>query len=1176
MRKFTPMLALLLMAALPTMAERVKPETARKVASTFLNSNGAKAEVQLTDLSRAAGFANLYIFTTEPTGFVVMAADDRVQPILGYSFTSSFGATDMPDNLRSWLQSYNDQIQHAIDNQTRATAQTKRQWQQLAEGNTRAATATPVVAPLLQTKWGQDYPFNDQCPVGTVSGCVATAMAQIMKYWEWPVSGTGTHTNENNASQTVDFSAATYDYDNMANLYYSYYDENGTPHQLGDNPTQAQIDAVATLMYHCGVAVDMEYGSGSYADTYYIGNRLQTYFNFSNISTDYPTHYEGNNGEGSWTTLLKTELNANRPMIYYGGYSWDGGRHVFVCDGYDSDDKFHFNWGWNGHYDGYFSLGNLDTGANSEAGSGNGNYTNGQNAFYGIQPDATLPNTPQNFAATAEGQTVTISWDAVSDATSYKLYRDGVAIATLTTETTYTDENVAYGEHIYSVRSVATNGSRSLAANAKVEIEYHGPVVPVASGPVVTDLQADIEGQNVTLSWTALTPGEDVVLKYGDGENTSYNRFTYWGQRFPASSDLAGKAVSKISTRIGTAGSYEVMICKGMGNRVTQTIYTQSFTIEYHNREKWVDIVFEEPVPVDYTTDLWIVIHSESAGDVYYSAYTGEGSGNAALYASSLDSDFQQKKVYVIPGVGFGEFPVSFLIRTTLTEGTYSYNVYKDDEKIASNLTETTYNATLETNSANVFTVTTNYLGGESSASNSVGRALGNATIGNVKLAGNGVLTIAEGSTLTVSGFLTNDNPDNLVIEDGGQLFHSIEGVKATVKKNITAYSTANGVNDGWHLIGYSFAENGTVADMATLTANEYDLYYYDEPTKKWKNQKHTANNFTELTAAKGYLYANSGPVSLGLKGTLNAGNATVTIDNLSCTAAGALKGFNLVGNPFAHNVVAFTGNNVASEVYRMNETKDNLMVSTINEGNPLKPGEGFFVKATANGASITFNGGAKGSERSLSQSKGRINLELRENGMLIDRLIVKQDGEPLEKLSLKENSTKLFALRDNQEMAVAVIEGNEQPINFKAAKNGEYTLSFLLDGVKLDYLHLVDNMTGANVDLLQTNEYTFTAKTTDYASRFRLVFSTICEDANSDNEAFAYINNGNIIITTDAHGAADTFDVSLQVIDMMGRVIVSVGGHTRCVPTTGMPAGMYVLRLIDGNSVKTQKMIID
>ena len=1159
MRKLTFVSAIFLMMVLPAMAERVNPETARKVASTFLNSNGAKAEVQLADLSRTAGFANLYIFTSEPAGFVVMAADDRVQPILGYSFNSSFGATNMPDNLRSWLQGYNNQIQHAIENQIPAIAQTERQWKELAEGNTRAATATPVVAPLLQTKWGQEYPFNDQCPQGAVSGCVATAMAQIMKYWEWPASGTGTHTNTNNLSQTVDFSAATYNYDNMVNLYYSYYDDNGTHHQLS-NPTQAQIDAVATLMYHCGVAVDMEYGSVSLADTYYIGNRLQTYFNFSNISNDYPIHYENNNGEGSWATLLKTELDAARPMIYYGGYSWLGGIHVFVCDGYDSDDKFHFNWGWNGHYDGYFSLGNLNTGANGEAGSGNGDYTVGQNAFYGIRPNATLPNIPENFAATAEGQTVAISWDAVSGAASYKLYRDGVAIATLTTETNYTDENVAYGEHIYAVRSVASDGSRSLAANSKVEIENFGPVVPVASGPIVTDLQADIEGQNVTLSWTALTPGEDVVLKYGETSNGSAN-VTYWGQRFPASSDLAGKAVSKISTRIGKEGDYEVMVCKGMGNRVTQTIYTQSFTIEYNDREKWVEVVFEAPVPVDYTADLWIVIHSPANNSgVYWDVYTGEGSANAALYADNLNGEFQQGTKWMPGGVGY--VPASFLIRTTLTEGTYSYNVYKDDVKIAQDLTGTTYGATLEANKPNVFTVTTNYYGGESSASNSVGHALGEATIGTVVLSGNDILTIADGCTLTVSGTLTNDNPNNLVIEDGGQLFHSNGGVKATVKKEVAAY-TPNG-NDGWHLLGYSFTENGMVADMANLFQNDYDLYYYDEPTHYWKNQKFAANGFTELEPARGYLYANSADVSLGLKGTLRPATEMVSLPLDYTSTAGQLKGFNLVGNPFAHNVTAFAGSNVTSVVYRMNETHDDLMVSTINEQDPLKPGEGFFVKATAGNASIAFN--ARGTESAAMPS---LHLNLLRDGHIIDRLVVKHDGDLLEKLVLRENGTKIYAVKGQDDLAVVNAAGQaELPINFKAGQDGTYSISIESNSLDVDYLHLIDNLTGVEIDLLQNPNYNFSAKTDDYASRFRMVFAANSEDGTSTgSENFAFVCNGNIVV--------NGFGI-LQVIDMMGRVIVSREGDVSGnVSTKGMTAGVYVLRLINGENVKTQKIMI-
>lgn len=436
-----------------------------------------------------------------------------------------------------------------------------------------------------------------------------------------------------------------------------------------------------------------------------------------------------------------------------------------------------------------------------------------------------------------------------------------------------------------------------------------------------------------------------------------------------------------------------------------------------------------------------------------------------------------------------------------------------------------------------------------------------NATIPANYVANAGEVSLNTGATLTLA--------------DGGQLYHNNAGVKATVQKTIEAY-TPN-TKDGWHLIGHSFADNGAIAEMDNLLANDYDLYYYDEPTHYWKNHKNTANNFTELEAAKGYLYANSQAQTIGLKGTLETANATVNVP-LSYTEGINLAGFNLVGNPFAHNVTTYTGTNVADGCYVMNETKDDLTVSEISAANPLKPGEGFFVKATAENASITFNSGAKGE----TAKTGRINLELRENGKLIDRLIVKRGGEPLEKLTLRENSTKLYATEDAQDYAVVVAEGNEQDVNFKPEKDGTYTLNVNVENMDLDYLHLIDNLTGADIDLLHpeaviagkdpqshTPMYTFTAKTTDYANRFRLVFSA-SGDADGDNvdAPFAYISNGNIVITADARGA------SLQVIDMMGRVVCSTD-VARNVSTYGMAKGVYVLRLINGSDVKTQKIVM-
>ena len=158
------------MALLPMMAfaEHVEATRAQKAAQTFLNNNGVKS-AQLTDVAPAAGFSNLYIFNANP-GFVVMAADDCAKPILGYSFTDSFSDVDMPDNMRWWLQQYDDEIQQAIDGKAVATPEITQQWNDLAVGKPGTAKANNVVAPLIATQWNQGSPYNMYCPSGTVTG----------------------------------------------------------------------------------------------------------------------------------------------------------------------------------------------------------------------------------------------------------------------------------------------------------------------------------------------------------------------------------------------------------------------------------------------------------------------------------------------------------------------------------------------------------------------------------------------------------------------------------------------------------------------------------------------------------------------------------------------------------------------------------------------------------------------------------------------------------------------------------------------------------------------------------------------------------------------------------------------------------------------------------------------
>ena len=223
---------------------------------------------------------------------------------------------------------------------------------------------------------------------------------------------------------------------------------------------------------------------------------------------------------------------------------------------------------------------------------------------------------------------------------------------------------------------------------------------------------------------------------------------------------------------------------------------------------------------------------------------------------------------------------------------------------------------------------------------------------------------------------------------------------------------------------------------------------------------------------------------------------------------------------------------------------------------------DGFFVKATDANASITFNA----SKRGETYHESSLYVELLENNKTIDRLIVKgNEQKPLEKFSLNQRRSKIFATRDQQEMTIVSREGDTQPVNFKAEHNGTFSLKVNTENMDVDYLHLIDNKTGNDVDLLQTPSYTFSAKTTDYASRFRLVF-----DANGNNasgtEIFAFIHNGEIVINGKG---------TVQVVDVMGRILVSHRDGACTVSTDDMTPGVYVLRLINGDSVKTQKIVI-
>ncbi|MBQ8736905.1 MAG: C10 family peptidase [Bacteroidaceae bacterium] len=315
-----------------------------------------------------------YIFNvSENRGFVVIAADTRFKDILGYSTSGNIADEDIPESLNYWLSFLAGEI-----NSAKAYFDANGITQKRYSG-TDSKVLQNDIAPLIKTNWNQSYPYNLMCPElpdgKGVTGCVATGMAQVMKFHEYPVSGIGSHTNRYHSSCSADFASTVYDWANMTNSY-------------DGMSSEAEKKAVATLMYHCGVATDMQYQNSSSSATpnIFAGLALVNYFGYN------PNLYSESRNQmslGAWKDLLLSELNANRPVMY-SGFSDENSNvgHFFICDGYEAaSGKFHFNWGWGGAYDGYYEITALEPGTGG-IGAGAGSYNSYQNVIVGVQPEA--------------------------------------------------------------------------------------------------------------------------------------------------------------------------------------------------------------------------------------------------------------------------------------------------------------------------------------------------------------------------------------------------------------------------------------------------------------------------------------------------------------------------------------------------------------------------------------------------------------------------------------------------------------------------------------------------------------------------------------------------------------------------------------------------------------------
>lgn len=372
MKRALFILAITMATVFNLQAGKVNENSARQVADNFFKARPSRMMPQagqsVTRLAYTADKEQFYVFDRGAHGgFVVVAGDDRLPQVLGYGDVDEFSVANIPPSMKYWMDEMSRQIEYLQSHDNIPAHQPKQ--------------SAAAVEPLVTTQWNQSAPYNNYCPtygdgIRSVTGCVATAMAQVMNYHKWPVVGRGSHSYTCNVNETTptdlsaDFSQSVYRWDLMLDSY----DSGSTPESC---------DAVARLMLDIGISVDMDYGSSSGASESVALASLKRYFDYCDksylLERDYYSAEE-------WDQFLVDELSARRPILYC-GFSTSGG-HAFVFDGFNTDGYYHVNWGWGGAYDGYFVVSALAPASDSD-------FKFMQDAIFGLAPSTVNDEIPE-------------------------------------------------------------------------------------------------------------------------------------------------------------------------------------------------------------------------------------------------------------------------------------------------------------------------------------------------------------------------------------------------------------------------------------------------------------------------------------------------------------------------------------------------------------------------------------------------------------------------------------------------------------------------------------------------------------------------------------------------------------------------------------------------------------
>lgn len=572
MKKFF-LLSFVLFLAFMTNANPVGIDTAKGIGAKYLSASvGMKATAGDLQLVKTYymdnGEAAFYVFNANK-GFVMVAAQDVATPILGYSDEGTFDANNIPENMQWWLGDYAKQIQYGVEENKVDFEKTAKQWDLVKQTGRLSENRgeRTVVGPLLvddvtgaEILWNQSAIYSTQTPQipnsdnHFAAGCVPVSMSQIMRKWKHPAQGTGIHTSEGSHHETIDFGATTYDWANMPVSLNSEI--------LGRTPTSDEITAVGTLLHHAGVSVDCFYKlSGTDAQSDKVPIALVTYFGYSDEAyLDRLTHRA--DSIAIWKVKLRSSLNHGYPM-YYSGIDHGTLGHAFACDGYDDQDKFHINWGYDGNKNGFYAIGALNYG-------GNANYNACNDAIFNIHPagystyfDISVTTNNETYGTVTTSSTSVIYGGNVTvTATPKSGYcfcywsLDGVNVsenAEYTFNVKYDRDLVAVFSAPYTITTASANDEQGTASGDGDNINY-GEMHSITATP---------KNGYIFVNWTK---GGEIV--------SSHNPYTF---KVVEDGDYVANFIVNEGMTIGTGDTYDTQFYpfgKSYKYYLTEQIFT--------------------------------------------------------------------------------------------------------------------------------------------------------------------------------------------------------------------------------------------------------------------------------------------------------------------------------------------------------------------------------------------------------------------------------------------------------------------------------------------------------------------------------------------------------------------------------------------------------------------------